>query len=109
MESFKNFLENETPEVDVDMLQSTLMRRLGSKMSKMGWSGGTQRTGIVAMVDKEDGNFEDAVKCVNDFLTSQKMDKLSKGRYSGELQADYRGATISVVSSDDSYKILINK
>jgi len=109
--SFKHFVESEeaADEVDVKMLQSTLMRRLGSKMSKMGWSGGTRGTGIVAMVDKKDGSFEDAVDCVNDFLTSQKMEKLTKGKSSGELQANYRGAILSVVKTDETYKILINK
>jgi len=109
--SFKQFVESEEANqyVDVNMLQSTLMRRLGSKMSKIGWDGGTLGTGIVAMVDKEDSSFADAVDCVNDFLTAQKMESLTNGKSSGELQANYRGAILSVVETDKTYKILITK
>jgi len=112
-ENFRSFLDNKMAikedAVELPVLHGTLARTLGNELSKLGWVTGSKGSGIVSMVDEDEGDFDKAVKVINNWLKKMSFSALKKGKVSGELSTEYRGATLSIVKATDTFKVLITK
>jgi len=110
-ENFRTFLESKVNEENVDLpiLHGTLSRTLGNELSKLGWTNGSKGSGIVSMIDSDEGDFNKAVKVINAWLKKMSFQELKKGKVSGELITEYRGAQLSIVKATNTFKVLITK
>ena len=77
---FREFLKdiNEAEEYDPLKQATTLSRTLGRKLVQKGWSTGSRGSGIVAMIDSEDGKSEEAVGIINAWLKTIKSNDTMK-------------------------------